>query len=123
MIKNYVIYKIITEDNRWWYVGKTNCFGRRVKEHIRDLIKNELSKKYEILRKVNSTIEILAKAPAYFSDEEKQTWIDCAEKYYIHEAAKQIYNAYTGLDTNYATYATKECREIVNLKLLNTQLY
>lgn len=119
MKMEFVIYRI-DYSSGLFYIGKTNNLKRRVKEHYLGFINSD-AYRYKIGRNDIKRVTIIQKAPDNLTLKEKQVWINEAERYYIHEYAKKVYNTLTNKDTDFKDYSP--FREIINTKMTNLLLY
>ena len=119
MKKEYVIYKI-DYSSGLFYVGKTDNLTRRVQEHALGFVNSEVYK-YKVGKNDIKHVKIIQKAPSNLDEVGKQQWLDEAERYYIHEYAKKVYNTLTNKDTDYKDYSPY--RDIINTKMTNLLLY
>lgn len=116
----FVVYKVIFFDGKF-YIGKTMNYNRRMKQLKRANFSSCNLKDKTVVQSGMFYSKILEEAPAHFSDEDKQIWLDNTERIYIHKEAKRVYNEITGINSNYKDYS--RYKDIINQKMVNTLLY
>ena len=119
-MNKYVIYILKFPDGRY-YIGKAKDFRRRMNQH-KNGISNDKNLKCALIKSCRRFVgEVLFTAPQHMSDVAKQAWMDNMERIVIHSECQKVYNELTGEHSNYADYTF--ARNLINRKLVNTQLY
>lgn len=116
----YVIY-LLTFRNGQYYIGKAKDFNRRMQQHRHGVFEGANLKESTVLANMGFACRVLMVAPSYLSGNNKQIWMDNMERTIIHCEAKKVYDEITGENSHYADY--QPYKNIVNRKMVNTQLY
>ena len=116
----YVIYRLTFADGTY-YIGKTKDYERRMSQHQRGFINSCNLKADIVLRNGGFYSEIIAEAPQGFSETHKQIWMDNMERTIIHSECQKVYYSLTHDNVSYKDYMP--FRDIINTKIVNTQLY
>jgi hypothetical protein len=116
----YVIYRL-TFRNAQSYIGKAKNYNRRVRQHQLGVYDSANLKEMTVINNMGFTSRVLMVAPSYLDDSIKQIWMDNMERIVIHCEAKKTYDEITGENSDFKDY--QPYREIINRKMVNTQLY
>ena len=116
----YVIY-LLTFENGQYYIGKASDFNERMEQHRRGNFNGVNLKELVVILNMEFDSKILCVAPCYLCNDDKQIWMDNMERTIIHNEAKKVYDEITGENSMFDDY--QPYKEIVNVKLVNTQLY